>query len=340
MLTALHHIAAAAGVPLDPSGWTCALCGPTPFARAGSTRDLLGVGWSDWDLMADRTGRSLCAGCVTLISGKPGRIPPPLRTRNVAVIDGTLHLPDWSAMWPLLTEPPAGLTVLSWATSKQKQHHLRAGLSAPDRLVVGADDGAIVLRPARHAALLTALLCLRAGDADKPRCTRTEILSGQYAPATIMRLGARQWRDAESVIAPHRGTALLELLVAHCPVTSATPTQESDLMALDPTDDDALLILHALQVGAQLRHDDPKAFWGGQFVRRVERHAHRALPDFLARAMRDLGVDAMGDPASTLASVARDWDAARHEAVMRRLADRAALLVALTYDARKARKES
>lgn len=336
-----QRIALALGVPPAASGSRCALCGSSPYARAGSTRDLLGVGWSDWGLMADRSGASLCAGCVALISGKPGRVPPPLRLRNLAVVDGVYSTPDTAQMWDLLTAPPAAIEVLSWATSKQKQHHLHAGACTPTRLAVGSDHGTIIVEPNRIVALTAALLALRTSVKDKPLVSRTEILSGAYSTATITRAGARRWADAEAVIAPYRGTPLLALLVAHCPAVPLDPSQEPfHTMALDQTDHDCLALLDALAGGSQLRVTDGKGFWGGIFARRLQRHAHRPFADFVARCMQDLEVSAVGDSAAQLAAIVQGWSAETEAAVMQRIADRAMLLVALTFDARKARKEA
>jgi hypothetical protein len=339
---ARHQIATALGIVPEPPGCCCAACGPSPFPSAGPAHRVLGAGWSDWETMYDRGGRLLCTGCQAILGGRPGRVPPPLRMRNIAVIDGALSLPDWAALWALLTAPPPGLTVLSWATSAQKHHAMHARLSTPEHLVVGSDHGPIDVRPAWIADLAAAILTLRAGPDGKGRVSRAEILSGAYAPATIMRVGARAWQMAEAAIAPHRGSLLLDLLVACCPVTPLPDPTEDSAMALDAVDHDCLAVLAPLAQGSALRQSDPIAFWKSLFVRRVVRHTHRSLADFIARAMADLGVDGVGEPAAALATIAETWPPEREAATMRRLADRAPLLVALTYDARKtttARKE-
>jgi hypothetical protein len=328
---ARHGLARAAGIAEGAGCW-CACCGASPFDRAGPLGKSLGAGFSDYALLEAPGAPDLCAGCQRLLGGRPGDTPPPLRTRSVAVIDGALALPDYVAMWALLTDPPSGLALLSWATSKQRHHWLSAEPSTPTHLRVGSDTGTIDLRPARERALVAALLTLRRADAKGHAwCSRDAILSGHYSAPAVAR-AAQAWADAEAVVAPHRGSPLLALLVAHAPALPAA-TPDPDPTMLDPTDQLAADLLGHLARDSGYRVNHGKEFWGGVFARRVQRHAWRPLPTFVARMLADLEVAPHAPGAQAALGVVRDLPDGEARAVMRALGERSPLLVALAYDA-------
>jgi len=332
-----HHIAAACGIPaLGPS--LCALCGPSPFAAAGFTRDVLGVGWSDWHLMADRSGREFCAGCCRLTKGKPGSEPAPLRSRSFCVRSGVYRQLDRATFYETLCTPPEDLEVLSWATTGQRHHHLHAGWCDAVRLRVGSDDASIQVDVLAVQSLVEALSVLRAGPKAKAVCTRDEILTGRYRPATIAALGAARWRAAESAIVSWRGSPVLRLYVEHTPVVDVPIFTREDAV-IDPVDQQIVELLSALSLQSRRRQSDPIRFWGSLFLRRVQRHAHRDLPQFLSRMMQDLEVEPSGAAARAVTHTITTVDAQSAQEFMQHVADRAPVLVALTYDARQTRKE-
>lgn len=82
--TAWHLIARARGV-LDGDGSRCAVCGDSPFGEGKRTRDVLGPNFTDYESVDDSRAESACAGCVSLLGGRPGDDPPPLRTTSFVV---------------------------------------------------------------------------------------------------------------------------------------------------------------------------------------------------------------------------------------------------------------
>jgi hypothetical protein len=331
---ARHALAAAMGVARG-AGCRCFVCGASPYDSAGKWRKVLGAGFSDWDCCVDREAEDVCAGCLRLLSGRPGDDPPPLRTLTVAVIGGRLVTPAWADVWSLLIAPPDDLQVLSWAVSRQKHHVLYAEPCTPAVLRIGSDAGTIDVRPQRDAPLCTAVLALRAGD-DKGRAwfSRDEILSGHYSTTKIAARSAAAWAEAEAVIAPRRGDPALQIIVAHAPVTISPTTTESPM--IDPTDERAIELLLALCQSSETRTKDGLTFWQALLPRRVQRHSGRGIEAFCAYMMADLAVPPSSPGGIAVAQYAASITHDDAVAVMRRMRERPSLLIALAYDRHKA----
>jgi hypothetical protein len=316
------------------AGCRCFVCGTSPYDSAGKWRKVLGPNFADFDSCVDRAAEDVCAGCLRLLSGRPGDDPPPLRTLSVAMIGGRISTPAWADVWPLLIAPPDDLQVMSWAVSRQKHHVLYAEPCTPAVLRIGSDAGTIDLRPRRDAPLCAAVLALRAGD-DKGRAwfSRDEILSGQYATTKIASRSAAAWAEAEAVIAPRRGDPALQIIVAHAPVTISSTTKEPPM--IDPTDERAIQLLLALCQSSEARTKDGLTFWQALLPRRVQRHSERVLEAFCARMMSDLSVPPSSPGGIAVAQYTASITPDEAIAVMRRMRERPSLLIALAYDRHK-----
>jgi hypothetical protein len=322
-------------------GVRCVLCGPSQFASAGLASKTLGIGFGEWDACDDPTAPDLCTGCARLMAGRPGSTPRPLRDTTVAVLNGELVRPDVATVWAWLVAPPAGLTVLSWAISKQRHHVLYAGFSTPTRLLVGSDAGTIVVRPRDDHGLIAALLTLRSGpEPKKPWCSRDEVLSGRYRATTIARDPAR-WAAADTVLAGRRGDPALALYVAHAPVLPDPPTLHQDDQSMpNPVDAQATALLAALAKSSAYRSRDGLEFWNGLYARRVARHIGRPLPVFVSRMLADLQTPPTSDGATEALALLAAWDDQTQAAVQLALRERPALLVAQAFAALKDAKKA
>ena len=330
---ARHAIAAALGVVRDGVGSDCACCGVSPYPSAGPVGKTLGVGFSDWAVLDAPAAPTLCVGCQRIMAGRPGDDPPPLRTRTFAIVDGALLLPDFGQMWAWVVEPPLALTVVSWAVSGQRHHALYAEESRPALWLIGSDTGLVRYRPASDRALVDAVLGLRAGDA-KGRAwfTRTEILSGHYRSAAIASRSALRWQALEAVVAPRRGDPLVAFLVGHAPVT---PDGEDEDPMIDPVDDAAARLLGAVARGSALRVADGKAFWGGLFLRRIQRHAGRPLAEFVSRLAADVDAAPLNEGVQRAVALVASYTTDQGAAVMDAIRRRTTLVTALAYQHRQ-----
>ena len=121
MQTAKTMLARALGIQ-SGAGCRCAVCGDSPFAAAGPRAVVLGGNFTAVGDLADRDAPHVCAGCARLLAGRPGDDPPPLRTTSFICIAGALRPVRVADLWQVLTAPPAGQFVTSWAVSR-KTHH-------------------------------------------------------------------------------------------------------------------------------------------------------------------------------------------------------------------------
>lgn len=327
-MNALHMTAAARGVSFGAS-CLCAFCGESPFDRHS---DLSAI--SEAVLAARRRPDydCICAGCRSLLEGKPGSQPPPLRMQNVLCVDGAITYPTRGELRVVIVEPPATPFVVSWATSKKKHHVLHAGVSTRDLQRWGSDDGTILIEP-EHRALLAAvesLLCFH---------PRVAVLTGNYSPPAIVSQGAAAWIDLEARVSSYRSQRVLDLLcaIAFKPEkTSRTPNMETAM--IDPVDDlTSTLLAHVARASAY-RTARGLDFWAGYFRSRIERHNHRPLAERVSRLLDECQCSTTAiDTTEALHQVA-DLDEAGTVAVENALRGRAALLVAMAFGKVKAEK--
>lgn len=321
-----HVLARALSAP-ERAGCDCACCGPSPFAAAGPRRSVLGANFTDFDALADRHAPDICAGCARLMAGRPGDDPPPLRTMSFSCeVAAPRIFPCDRAWWWALLSAPALLapTILSWATSRKRHHWLYAGVSTPERYVIGSDHGAIDWTP-DSGALCRALTALLAAGA-----RRAEILSGHYQPPTLARI-----RDVvathDPTIAATRGQLILDLALWCAPKVERA-VEEGATSMINPTDQAAAELLAHVAFGSSVRVNDGKMFWAsnGFFVRRVRRYAHMPLGRFVSRLMSECAVGA--DFGSRAAQHLAALDEGREQEISTAIRERTDLVVALAFD--------
>lgn len=256
----LHILAAAQGVT-PGKGCTCIVCGASPFDAGRPAADLLGPLFTDYDLLQAPEATDACAGCASVLGGKPGSVPMPLRMGHFAVVAGELLRPSGAELLDLLLDPPVGLQVIAWTATRQRHASLRCGRCEPGLLMVGTEQGTVAWDVDVGRQVAAAVQTLRgAAQAD-------HVLTGQYPPHVILALGAA-WEPAEAVVAAHRPSPLLDMVCAlvRRPETSTTtespmPIAESERLAGE-------LILTIGRASA-IREADPIAFWATTMPRRV-----------------------------------------------------------------------
>lgn len=324
----LNLVAYALGTPFDGDGFDCAICGPSPFGPGGR----LGTNFADQALMHDQSSRDTCAGCEAILGGKPGREPPPLRTRSFVVDRSGFRTLDRDGMWAVLSDPPERC-VLSWATSGQKHHALRAGMSSSAHLIIGSDDRAIHFVPARDAGLLSSVAGLLALNGKRSWFSRTDIATGGYHPRSVAEFGPARHAVAETIISPYRRgrPALLDLVLWCAPALEPAVPREEEPDVIDPTDAKAAELLGAIARGSAWRAEDGKRFWSGLFESRVRRVTRKPLPDMVARLLHELRVQPASDGAQSAAAILSGLSAEEQSAVERSILERTSLVVTLAY---------
>lgn len=331
-LNALHLVAAARGVATSDVGCLCAFCGDSPFPP---TEDLSKTAPAVLATQADARATVICAGCRDVTAGKPGSDPPPLRTRNIALVDGVLSHPPLGEMRAYVSEPPAGPAVFSWATSRQKHHLLHAGVSDRRRQVWGSDSGPIEILPQVHEPVLLSIESLLAWH------RRSDIENGTYSAPSIQKHGASRWSELEAAVAGFRGQRAWPLLVAMARKPEAPEPREELWGPLfgggkeevrDPIDELAVDMLEGISRTSERRGEDGIGFWGGYLRSRIQRHAHRPLRECMSRLLDECGTSATSEGAAEMLSRLEAIPEAQAREVSQALRSRTALLVAMTFD--------
>jgi hypothetical protein len=250
---------------------------------------------------------------------------------SFAVINGELKRLNRVEFWFVLT----GATnpeVVSWATSGQKHHWLRAGNCSAGHLAIGSDSATIDFVSERDRDLLDAVQRLLQGPKGKPVLSRSAILSGDYTAPQIQRFGAARWAELELVVERCRGNPLLEL-VCWCAPAGQEPEKGSDM--IDEVDRRAAELLYLLTESSEVRSSDGKMFWGGYLRHRVERFSRLPLAQFVSRMVDEIKVQPTYPAARQALAMLASLNEAETEAIEDSLQHRGGLIVALAYDLRK-----
>ena len=332
-----NALALALGVKPGKEGSPCAIAGQSIFDRKTPRAQALKT-LGDHDLLAiNSPAMFVCAGCMELLGGKPGRDPPPARMRSLLLVDNEITYLDRAGFYNLLLTPPEDRFVLSWASSGKKNHWIHAGWSTAQRLRIGSDDGPIDYIPTLHRKVIEALRQLRSGATKlKPAFTIAQVTSGDYPAARITAFGAHDWFDLERVIAPVRGP-LLDLLAWCIPVLPRQEERGEREMAIDPNDQQAADLLGEIALGSQRRVEEGLQFWGGYFRRRVERFAPQPLATCVSRLLDECQVSSA--TSTRVVGMLRGYDEKATQATEGALRRRGALCVALAFDYVKTERE-
>jgi hypothetical protein len=319
---ALHMVAGARGVARGPSS-NCVVCGPSPFPVGRPVDEMITSTFSDREWIANANAEYVCAGCVSLLSGRPGDDPPPMRTMHAIAVPGEpLRALTPSELGDAILNPHQGDHVLVWATSRQRHAVLRAGVSRPGRLLIGADDGVVEVLD-EHRPIAEAVMRLLAGF------RRDAVCSGQYPANQVAAYGAARWRDDDALVVPHRGALLVDLFCATLPKGETTNNQEEPM--LQASDRDAVEVLTKLALASDMRANDGITFWRAAFLHRIRRYSTRPIGDFVARVGADISVRATSAPMLELIQWLGPMPANRLEAISTAIRERSAMLVGVAF---------
>lgn len=288
---------------------------------------MFGDTFTDWSALLAPSEPMVCAGCVSVLAGRPGDDPPPLRTQHALAVDGELaRFPGTPDLAAILRDPPDGEFVLAVAESRKRHAALRAEVSTAERMVVGLDDGAaVVLR--EHIAVLDAI------ETQLQVISRDDIRAGTAPPMSITKLGPARWAATEATIAPMRPSPLLRLLVMVARRPDPTPAEES--MDVPISERRAADLLSHIAEASALRSRDGLAFWRSIYPHRVARFSALPLRDAVARLMSAVQADALRS--APVAAVLDNIPTEEVVDVERAIRIRAPLVLTLAYEAMRQR---
>ena len=323
-------LAGARGVLPDGRGSDCAVCGRSPYAHGRASSVMFGDNFSDFEALELPGEAMVCEGCVSILCGRPGDDPPPLRMQHVLAVEGEEAVyPPIAELEAILVAPPDRPFVVTWSASRKKHAALRAEVSVAGRIVVGTDDGPVVYERARHLDMHDAVRELRVGF------SVDEIVSGKYGSAKVAKYGAARWSALEQRVSAYRPSAVLAMVAALVRKPEAVSASE-ELPVIDPHDMQAANILASLSAGSKVRQADALRYWSGFLAHRVERRKYLALPQFVSRMMTDLQVSASLPSTGRVLEELRAMSEDTQRQIETSLRERAALITALAFTAHKA----
>lgn len=283
--------------------------------------------FSDFGGLLKTGGVLFCEGCIALLDNKAGR-----SKMLICENPGELRISDKSEAMQIIENPPDKF-FLSIPYSFKKHHWLYAGLSTKDLMLIGTDNKTVVYEPIRHRDIKNAL-----NGAINLGVPTMQILNGTYHPSTYQKFGASYITKLEDQIACERPTGLVELLLKLIPkpVTKEKIEMEDMDDMLDDIDKSAAAFLGQVAEVSQLRRDRSQDFWGGIFLRRVQRFSRCTLPDMLERLAATLRISTtdMSSIAVSLDSMF-DEDA---EQIRKAIEKHPRLIVAIAYDILKVKR--
>lgn len=331
---ARHLLAAARGV-VPGGGCSCAVCGTSPYAPGRPASDVMGDTFSDHAALAAPSEPMVCAGCVSILSGRPGDDPPPLRTLHCLAVEGEpARYPGTVDLAAILRDPPAGRFALVVAASRQRHAALRAEVSTAEQLRIGTDAETVTYRPAAHGPVLAAVETLLGGFG------RDDVRTGGYAPHAVSRFGPGRWAELEQLVAELRPSPLLDLLcyVARRPETGPPPTQEIDVIN-DMDDALAAELVSYLAERSPHRTRDGIGFWRSFLPHRLALVAQMPLREAVSRLAGKLGITGGPDLADAVACLDR-LTALEVAGVERALRSRAVLVLTYAHQTMRGRIDS
>ena len=271
-------------------------------------------------------GDMVCAGCRKLLDTKSLRFNSVLYLKpgNLTTVKADAAVTP-TYLHDLLLHPPDQF-VVSLAYSHQKHHWLYAGLSTPEGVLFGTDNRTVVYDPVANRPVLEAIDTLIAHGVGV-----TQILTGNYHPATAAKVGAAWLSNYDSIIAPHRPSGLVELLlkIAPRPEKSEIILQEESIM-IDPLDRQAAEYVAEIARWSNYRREHGKEFWDGYFLYRVNRVSRQSLSIATDKLIGMLNIPstAAGEHIIPLLDSLTNDQTAQIETALR---ERAKLIISLAY---------
>jgi len=334
MNKALQLIAASRGVPKTGETIKCHVCGESPFAEAKTVKKMFGPSFSDWDLLIGGSD-IVCAGCVSVLGGRPSKTDPPVRMLQIVAIQGEpMKVVKRAQFEDYLRSPPSVPFVIVWNDSMKKHGALRAGVSGVDEFVIGTDSGTVYFRPADDMPLLDACKELRGSFA------RKHILGGAYPPKKINEFGMYRWSQLEDIVEKYRPSYLLDFIIGTISAPEVDDTNiEEEEMAISPEIELAADIVEPL---ASSSRRDVKwgVYYDGFALRRVNavKSGSESLVDFVEKFSEKM---ASSTPKTAEAvAVVRMLPLEDETEVLKAIKKNASVIVAIAYQRKKDRKEN
>jgi len=184
----------------------CWLCGQ-PSDNSIPVGDQIGESFTNHSYAQAPRSDRLCAACVFFLMAHPESRHWWRNRSHLFTAAGVRH-PLRNEWRGILLDPPAPPCMACLATSGQKNLIFRAPIAhTRDHYPVQFEEEVVIVDRARLAALLGPFEVLYSAGV-----TKEEIRTGRVNSTKVLAIGVDRYRQFDAVIAPHRGSLLLELV--------------------------------------------------------------------------------------------------------------------------------
>ena len=251
----------------------CCICGEMVEHCIPDNKVLLS-NFTDFQIAYQYSGDSICTGCAMLFKN------PDLRQQCIlSTAAGDIEVISYEDAFNLLDTPPSQF-VLSVPYSHKKHHWLYAGLSTPEKILIGTDDSTIMYIPERHKKMKELINKLLHQNVRKQ-----ELISGNY---NIMNYASsvQEIKYFEEIIGNSRSNGLVKLLVTICPIDKNKKEINEPTQQYQYSKAHELLYLIAKAIPA--RAIDGIKFWNILYISKINKHKNKPLRKFANDICKEL----------------------------------------------------
>lgn len=305
----------------------CCICGGKTDGKALPVIKALGKTYTDFDNTIKGTSGICCKECKAVLAAKHSRIKPILVTDPGKVIIITKD-----EIWDVINNPPEKF-VLSVPYSYKKHHWIFAGLSNPEKMLIGTDNKTIIYEQKIHKKIANAIMELK-----NMGVSSAQIISGNYHPSIMAKIGI-ELDKLEKIIADERITGLVEFLVKYSPKAETKLTEfERDEGMITTDQSNTATFLALIAAGSKYRSNNGKQFWTGFFEHRINRVIDNDFATATSKLMESVDYDTTSS--NLLNDFINNIDEETENQIMKTLRDQTKLSVVLAYDwLKKSREE-
>lgn len=290
-------------------------CDGTPLKNALSNN------FTDISGLAVNGGTFLCDSCIGLMADKDVRFKP------VLFVNGLKRVLNKTEVLDVICNPPQTDFVLSVPYSHKKYHIFYAGLSNTQHMYIGTDNQTVRIHtgetdPKKLSETIRSLLL--AG------VSRKEILSGLYGIKSLSKHTVLI-TEAEKSLSNQRVSGIVSLIVNCTSSVSASSEDKNtngDAFMITPTEQNAIDILHAMAKQSAKRAENGILFWESEFRRKIDRHSHKPLHEFVSAVAESIGTNLCS---TELPTIIADLLETEEDKIMEEIRNKSYLLVALLY---------
>lgn len=260
----------------------CVSCGLSDCADDKISKKIKSS-FTNFDGLMIGSGEYICKSCQMLLNEKDLRIRPVLYAEK-----GVRYLIERHEILDFLKDPLPEY-VLSVPYSMKKHHWLYAGLSNRETAYIGTDNRTIVIDYKNNNI---PYIIETVESMIKMAIPRNEIIHGKYSVYTRYKI--KDIEELEKIISPLRFSGALELIVKYTPAVKnkikIEPKKGVEVMITE-SEHLAAKLLEELAKKSQIRANDGIRFWGGFFIRRVNRFKNLELHEFISKLSESIGAD-------------------------------------------------